>query len=267
MNLLREILEAKREEVQRLRAKVPLEECRRRAADSPPGRGFQRAVEDAEGLALIAEIKRASPVAGTLRDDLDPVRLAQIYQEAGAHCLSVLTDARYFQGAPEDLIRAREATRLPVLRKDFVVDEYQVYEARAMGADAILLIVNGMSENQLRDLRELAKSLGMDALVEAHSKEEAEVALRSGAQMLGINNRDLETFELSPEIGEAVLPQFHGRALLVSESALRTREDVARVQRAGAKAVLIGTAFCEVPNDGAPLEESVPRLVQELMGW
>lgn len=268
MNLLRQILDSKRSEVEQAKARCPIDECKRRATSAGPTRGFRRAIEAADRRpALIAEIKRASPVAGPLRANLDAEALARIYENAGASCLSVLTDARYFQAAPEDLTRAREATRLPVLRKDFIVDEYQVYEARAMGADALLLIVNGMSSAQLGDLRELAESLGMDALVEAHSEEEAEAALAAGAIILGINNRDLETFELSADIGERILPKFRGRALLVSESALRSREDVARARAAGADAVLIGTAFCQEQPNGLPLEMSVPRMIREIMGW
>jgi indole-3-glycerol phosphate synthase len=267
MNLLRQILDSKRDEVEHAKAACPLEDCKRRAASAAPVRGFQKAIEAADRPALIAEIKRASPVLGPFRADIDAAALARIYESAGASCLSVLTDARYFQGAPEDLVRARDASRLPVLRKDFIVDEYQVYEARAMGADAVLLIVNGLSNTELRELRELAESLGMDALIEAHSEEEAEAALESGTKLLGINNRDLETFELSADIGVRILPRYRGRAVLVSESALRSREDVARAHAAGADAVLIGTAFCQAQPGGEPLETSVPRLVREIMGW
>jgi indole-3-glycerol phosphate synthase len=215
--------------------------------------------ESPHPVALIAEIKKASPSRGVIRPDLDPVALAKEYEAAGADCLSVLTDEPYFQGSAENLVRSREVVGVPVLRKDFTTDAYHVWEARAMGADAVLLIVNGLELAELRDLRCLAEELGMDALVEAHTLEEAETALESGATLLGINNRDLENFETDLAASCGVIPKVSGRALVVSESAIDGPEAVERVRAAGARAVLIGTEFCRSKDPG--------RRVLEVMGW
>ncbi|MBS1708654.1 MAG: indole-3-glycerol phosphate synthase TrpC, partial [Armatimonadetes bacterium] len=244
MTILQEIFDFKRSELDSLKASRPLAEVVAAAQDAGPTRGFMRAlVTSAHSVSLIAEVKKASPVKGTLRADFHPVAIAQAYERAGADCLSVLTDVPYFQGSPDFLVQCREATSLPVLRKDFTTDAYHVYEARALGADAVLLIVNGLSQVQLREYRELAESLGMDVLVEAHTLAEAETAMESGAKLLGVNNRDLETFETNIEATEEIAPLVAGRATVVSESALRTSGDVARVSQAGARSVLIGSAF------------------------
>jgi indole-3-glycerol phosphate synthase len=246
MNLLDRILAKKREETPQRRARMS--DFRQQARDAEPTRGFRAALANADApVSLIAEVKPGSPTRGVIREALDPAEMGRAFASAGAHCLSVLTDVEFFRGAPENLALARKSSGLPCLRKDFVVDEVDVWEARALGADAILLIVNGLSDAQLNDYRETAESLGMDALVEVHSEEEAARAVASGATLIGVNNRDLESFETTLEIGERVLPGLvaEGR-LLVSESALSRREDVERVAVAGARAVLIGTAFCEV---------------------
>jgi len=259
MNLLDRILARKRAETPHLRAKMT--EIQQRAHDASPTRGFRSALENAGvPVALIAEVKPGSPTRGVIREALDPAEMGRVFARAGAHCLSVLTDVEFFRGAPQNLALARASSGLPCLRKDFVVDEVDVWEARALGADAILLIVNGLSDVQLREFREVAESLDMDALVEVHSEEEAARAVASGATFIGVNNRDLESFETTLEIGERVLPGLvaEGR-LLVSESALSRREDVERVAVAGARAVLIGTAFCEAPDPAAK--------VREVMGW
>lgn len=260
-NVLDRIFAWKREDLVRRRAAVPEADLRARVADAPPARGFHRALQDAPvPVALIAEVKRASPTAGVLREEFDPVALAEAYRDAGAHCLSVLTDEPHFQGSVADLVAAREASGLPVLRKDFTVDAYDVWEARAMGADAVLLIVNGLSLAQLMEYRELAESMGMDALVETHSEAEAALAVASGASLIGVNNRDLTTFETSVEVGLEVLPRLKGEGrTLVSESALTCAEDVARVASAGARAVLIGSAFSRSADVGAK--------VREVMAW
>lgn len=260
MSRLREIFEHKRGEVEAARAAIPLEEIKVRAREAEPPRGFRRALEDATPeLALIAEVKRSSPSQGTIREALDPVDIAHQYEAAGAHALSVLTDEKYFGGSSENLIRARKATALPCLRKDFLYDPYQVYEARAWGADAVLLIVAGLEREPLAELYALATALGMDVLVEAHTMAEAEAALGLGAEMIGVNNRDLATFRTDLTVSEAVLPILAGRALGVSESALETRADLERVRAAGARAVLIGTAFMAAPDVGTK--------VREVMGW
>lgn len=260
MTVLQKIFESKRADLETLKASRPLAEVRAMAADAAPTRGFHRAlVESPHPTSLIAEVKKASPVKGTLRADFDPVAIATAYASAGADCLSVLTDVEYFQGSPDYLVQCRAATSLPVLRKDFTTDAYHVYEARAMGADAVLLIVNGLSPAQLREYRELAGSLGMDALVEAHTLDEAEVALSSGATLVGVNNRDLQTFETNIAQSARVVPLLAPRATVVSESALHSPGDVRQVAQAGARAVLIGSAFS--------LSADIESAVKEMMGW
>ncbi|RYG47541.1 indole-3-glycerol phosphate synthase TrpC, partial [bacterium] len=194
-------------------------------------------------LGLIAEVKKASPSKGVIRADFDPIEIALAYERAGADCLSVLTDREYFQGAPEYLTRCRTATRLPVLRKDFIADPYQVAEARAWGADAVLLIAAYLSDAQLEDLEADIRSYGMDALVEVHTEEEALRIVDLVPGLIGINNRDLATFETSLETTERIAPLVSPFALTVSESALRHRADLDRVKAAGARAVLIGETF------------------------
>jgi indole-3-glycerol phosphate synthase len=269
MNLLDRILAAKREELEVAMSRAPLADIVARAWDAAPTRGFLVALEsgsryrrdrgDAFPVSLIAEVKKASPAKGLIRADFDPGEIARAYRDAGADCLSVLTDAPFFQGSAENLLVAREVSGLPVLRKDFTTDAYHLYEARAMGADAVLLIVHGLSRGQIQEYREIAESLGMDALVEAHTLEEAELAISTGAQLVGINNRNLETFETQIAVSERTIPAIADRAFVVSESALHSRDDVERVQRSGAGAVLIGTAFCKSTDIGAK--------VREVMGW
>ncbi|MBX3096700.1 MAG: indole-3-glycerol phosphate synthase TrpC [Fimbriimonadaceae bacterium] len=261
MNLLDEILAYKRSTVEERQLSSPLADIKRRIADQELPRGFHAALKSAGvPVALIAEVKPGSPSRGVIRDNLDPAALAQVFEKAGAHCLSVLTDVRYFRARPENLELVRNAVGLPCLRKDFVVHEYDVWESRAMGADAVLLIANGLDDAQLRSYREVAEGLGMDALVEVHSETEAKRAIASGASLIGVNNRDLESFETSVAVGECLLPQLAGQGLtLVSESALTSYDDVRRVAAAGAHAVLIGTAFCEAQDPGAK--------VREVMAW
>lgn len=259
MSVLKRIFDHKRRELEMLTSQRPLSEVKSRALDAPPTRGFAKALRSAPCTALIAEVKKASPISGVIRERFDPVEIATAYEAAGSHCVSVLTDTPFFQGASEHLIAARQAISLPVLRKDFTTDAYHVYEARAMGADAVLLIVYGLTLLQLEEYRELAESLEMDALVETHSEQELSVALDSGASMIGVNNRDLETFETTLEISERLLPRIPASKLAVSESALGSAADVRRVAKAGAKAVLIGTAL-SASND-------VARKAREVMGW
>lgn len=259
MTILDTIFARKRQVIAELSAATK-NDIKNRALDAPPVRGFRKALESAPvPVSLIAEVKKASPVKGVIRENFDPVAIAQSYERAGAQCLSVLTDVEFFQGSPEYLTVCRAATNLPVLRKDFTVDEHDLYEARTLGADAVLLIVNGLSKSELRDFRLLAESMNMDVLVEAHTCNEAEMALETGATLIGINNRDLETFVVTLDTSTQIIPQIADRATIVSESALRTKEDIDLVQGAGARAVLIGTSFCKAPDAGAK--------VKEVMGW
>ena len=260
MNILDKIFANKREVLDAKKASGIMRELKRMSADCPPTRGFARTLVDSQHQpSLIAEVKKASPVKGMIRQDFDPHAIATAYRDAGVDCLSVLTDVEFFQGSLENLKIARHSSGLPVLRKDFTVDELDIYEARVMGADAILLIVYGLSDQQLTEYRELAELLGMDVLVEAHTEEEGERAMSAGAKLLGFNNRDLTTFETSLHVAERVIPLFAGRAHVVSESAMSCQEDIERVSSAGARSVLIGTAFCKAPDIGTK--------VREVMGW
>ena len=259
MTVLDKILADKRARLA-LRSSSELADVTARAVDSAPTRGFLAALQAAAPrTALIAEVKKASPVAGVLKAEFHPDQLGKVYAQAGAHALSVLTDEIYFQGSEQDLQIARAASGLPVLRKDFTVGAYDIYEARAMGADAVLLIAAALTDQELADLHGLANSLGLDALVETHTEAEVERAVRVGASLIGVNNRDLETFQTGFEIGERVLPHIPESAFPVAESAMRTREDVERMVRVGARAVLIGTALSTQDDGGAA--------VRTLMGW
>lgn len=230
------------------------------ARDAGPTRGFHRALRESPSpLALIAEVKKASPSRGLIRADFDPVTIAQSYERAGADALSVLTDVDYFQGHPTNIRLAREATSLPCLRKDFLDDPYQVYEARAWGADAILLIVASLSREQIADLAGLANELGMDVLVEVHNAEETEVALDLKCPLIGVNNRNLADFTTDLATSERLIPLIAPHATAISESALETPADLARVKAAGARGVLIGTTFCQNPDIEAKVREVMSR--------
>lgn len=260
MNILDEIFAAKRDDILARKTPQTLADARARALDASPTRGFQSALETSpHPVSLIAEVKKGSPVKGTIREDFDPEAIARDYALAQVDCLSVLTDIHYFQGHPDYLAQCRTVSGKPVIRKDFTTDELDIYEARAMGADAILLIVNGLSRSELIELRELAESLTLDVLVESHTIEEAEIALETGAKLLGVNNRDLETFEINIEASERILPLVRHRATCVSESALHSRGDIERVEKAGARSVLIGTAFSQSGD--------IPGKIREMMGW
>lgn len=249
MNVLDKIFAHKAEEVKAAKARVSPAEIEAAAREAGPTRGFLNALRNPQGdIALIAEVKKGSPSKGTIRPDFDPEAIAQAYARAGATALSVLTDIDYFQGSPSYLKIAREASGLPCLRKDFINDPYQVFEARAWGADAILLIVAALTDRELCDLHALARDLGMDVLVEVHTDEETDRALAVGAPLIGVNNRDLGDFKTSLGISDRLIPCIAPHALAVSESALETRADIDRVKSAGASAVLIGTTFCAAPD-------------------
>ncbi len=257
VTILQRILETKREELETRKRKFPLAELKARLADTPPTRGFHRALRQSPNpIALIAEIKRASPSKGVIRAEFDPAAIAQRYHEAGADALSVLTDEPYFQGKPENLTIARQHTPLPVLRKDFLIEEYQVYESRVLGADALLLIVAALPDRaQLHDMRALAESLGMDALVEVHDEWELETAVESGATLLGINNRDLRTFEVSLETTFRLLRYLPEELTRVSESGIETAEQVRRLYEAGVHALLVGETLMRTEDPAAIVRE------------
>jgi indole-3-glycerol phosphate synthase len=257
-DILQRILSRKIEEIRERSARVGLAEVRAAAADADTPRGFGEAIEkalQARRPAVIAEVKKASPSRGVIRADFDPAAIAGAYERGGATCLSVLTDVDFFQGADAHLQAARAACALPVLRKDFVVDEYQVYEARALGADCILLIVAALGDPQLSDLADLAMALGMDVLVETHDADEIERALRTSATLIGINNRNLRTFETSLDTTLGLRDRIDADRVLVTESGIHQRGDVARMCAAGVNAFLIGEAFMRAPEPGVALRE------------
>lgn len=256
MDVLARILDQKRREVEEAKARVPLAEMQHRARGADPVRGFERALraQVAAGRpAVIAEIKRASPSRGTIRGEVDPARVAASYAANGAACLSVLTDRDFFHGSLEDLQAARKACSLPVLRKDFMVDAYQVHEARAWGADCILLIMDAAPDSELRALERVARDLGMDVLVECHDAAQLDRALELQTRLVGINNRDLRTFETRLETTLGLVGRIPAGHLVVSESGIGKPQDVAILAGAGVGAYLVGSAFMSAEEPGREL--------------
>ncbi|HEY7518173.1 MAG TPA: indole-3-glycerol phosphate synthase TrpC [Methylomirabilota bacterium] len=256
MSILADIVRHKRQEVASLKLGQPRAALQAMCKDVAPPLDFERALTPARGgVRLIAEVKKASPSRGVLAADLDPVALASTYAAHGADAISVLTDAKYFQGSLEALRRARAAVHVPLLRKDFTIDEYQLWEARAAGADAVLLIVAILEPPLLRDLAAAAKGLGLAALVECHTEAELDVALGAGSRIIGINNRDLGTFETRIETTLALLPRIPPGPVVVSESGFFTGSDVRRAVDAGAHAVLVGEGLVRAADVGAKVRE------------
>lgn len=257
-DILKTILRRKAQEVAERAGRVPLGELSRQAQSAGPPRGFLRALRariEAGGPAVIAEIKKASPSRGVLRAQFDPPAIAASYARGGAACLSVLTDVDFFQGSDDYLQQARAACRLPVLRKDFVIDPYQVYEARVLGADCILLIVAALDDAVLSDLLQLAGELQLDALVEVHDAEEMRRALATPATLIGVNNRNLRTFETSLDTTFDLMSGFPADRLLVTESGIHTRADVSILRQHGVHAFLVGEAFMKAADPGGKLAE------------
>jgi indole-3-glycerol phosphate synthase len=255
-DVLQKILQRKAEELAMRTARLPLHELEARLDDAPPVRGFAAAIEAmiaAGSPAVIAEIKKASPSKGVIRDDFDPTAIARSYERGGAACLSVLTDVDFFQGADAFLVQARAACGLPVLRKDFTIDPYQVVEARALGADCVLLIVAALEDGMLVELTGRALDLGMDVLVEVHDIDELERALQVSAPLLGINNRSLRTFDVSLDVTLALRDAVPRDRRLVTESGITAPADVARMRAAGVDAFLVGESFMRAPDPGAAL--------------
>lgn len=257
-DILQRIVEVKREEVAAARQARPLAALHAQAESRGDLRSFEgalRAKLAAGQAAVIAEVKKASPSKGVLRPDFRPAEIAASYARHGAACLSVLTDERFFQGCAEFLVQAREACALPVLRKDFMIDEYQVVEARAMGADCILLIAACLDDAQMADLEAAALDLGLDVLVEVHDGAELERALRLRTPLLGINNRNLRSFEVTLDTTLGLLAQVPAGRLLVTESGILGRADVQRMRDAQVNAFLVGEAFMRAPDPGQALAE------------
>jgi indole-3-glycerol phosphate synthase len=255
-DILARILTTKAEEVIAAQFERPLQTLERHARDAAPARGFAAALREriaAGRPAVIAEIKRASPSKGVLRPQFDPAAIASSYSRAGATCLSVLTDRPFFQGAPEFLVEARAACAMPVLRKEFIIDEYQVVESRALGADAILLIVAALDDARLAALEACAADLGMDVLVEVHDATELDRALRLSTPLIGINNRNLRTFNVSLHTTIELLPRIPADRIVITESGIVAQRDVAQMRRHGVNAFLVGEAFMRAPDPGAAL--------------
>jgi indole-3-glycerol phosphate synthase len=250
------IVARKREEVADRKAHRSQTELATAAKSADPPRGFAAALRakiDAGCSAVIAEIKKASPSKGVIRKDFDPVAIARSYAQAGAACLSVLTDRDFFQGSDDYLQAARAATALPVLRKDFIIDPYQVYESRTLGADCVLLIASALGPAELSDLKSLAESLSLDVLIEVHDASELDRALSLRPTMVGINNRNLKTFETSLQNTLDLLPRIPSDMLAITESGIHSVEDVATLRQKGVNAFLVGEAFMRADDPGAAL--------------
>lgn len=256
-DILQRILTTKRQQVSDAKRQLTLKELRSYAAAREERRDFVaalRAKHSAGQSAVIAEIKKASPSKGVIRDPFDPAEIARSYAEHGAACLSVLTDSEYFQGAPQNLQLARDACSLPLLRKDFIVDPYQIYEAVALGADCVLLIVAALSSAQLQDLAALTAELRLAVLVEVHDEEELNTALTLDTPLIGINNRNLRTFEVSLDNTINLLPKIAPERIVVTESGITTRDDVQRMRTHHVHTFLVGEAFMREPSPGMALE-------------
>jgi indole-3-glycerol phosphate synthase len=257
-DILNRILARKQQEISARRQTMSLDDLQQQAHAASAARGFvaalKRRVEQGES-AVIAEIKKASPSKGVIRENFDVVEIAQSYEAGGASCLSVLTDQDFFQGHEDFLVAARSACQLPVIRKDFIVDPYQVVESRAIGADCILLIVAALDDETLAGLHQDARTLGMDVLVEVHNREELERALKLELELVGINNRDLRTFDTSLDTTIKLLELIPAGCLVVTESGIHSREDVALMRQHDVNAFLVGEAFMRVPDPGQGLRE------------
>ncbi len=258
-DILARIVETKWAEIAAAKARVPEAEQDRRVAALPACRGFERAVRVPGELRVIAEVKKASPSAGVIRGDFDPVRIATIYERHGAACLSVLTDEQYFQGHLDYLTAARAAVGIPVLRKEFILDRYQLAEARAAGADAVLLIAEILPGDRLKELHSQALALGLDVLVELHESEQLSRVIDSGARLVGVNNRDLRTFTTRLEHTLDLLPHIPPSVAVVSESGIKTAADMRTLAAAGVQAVLVGESLMRSPDIGAALDALLGR--------
>ncbi len=255
-DILNTILARKAQEVAALKARASLAEQRARAADAAPTRGFEAALRAklAKGVsAVIAEVKKASPSKGVLRSDFNPAEIAASYEAGGAACLSVLTDIDFFQGSDAYMQAARAACSLPVLRKDFIIDAYQIYEARALGADCVLLIASALQDSRLAEYADIAREAGLDVLIEVHDGDEMARALATDGRLIGVNNRNLRTFETDMDTSVKLKREFPQARLFITESGIHSVSDVAKLRSAGIHAFLVGEAFMRQADPGAAL--------------
>lgn len=252
--MLERIVAYKRESLKESKVRHPLKELKRKGSDLPPIRDFIKTLT-INGIRIIAEIKKTSPSRGVIREDFDPVAIARTYEENGAAVISILTEERFFQGHLDYLKKVKEVTTLPLLRKDFIIDEYQVYESRVAGADAILLIAGILEKGLLKGLLDLSHDLGMVSLAEAHDERELEQVLDTGAKVIGINNRDLKTFETDLETTRRLIKYIPEDRVVVSESGINTYQDILSLQEVGVKAFLIGEALVREDDIGKKLKE------------
>ncbi|MDP3012654.1 MAG: indole-3-glycerol phosphate synthase TrpC, partial [Candidatus Subteraquimicrobiales bacterium] len=252
--ILKEIIEYKKKELEERKSKVPLENLLEKIRRLPPVRDFKAALTG-NGLSLIAEIKKASPSAGVIREDFDPVSIARIYEENGTSAISVITEEKYFQGSLNYLTRVKENVSLPVLRKDFIFDDYQIYESRAAGADAILLIVAALNYFKLERLEKLAREYGLQVLVEVHNEKELFEVLGLGFEMIGLNNRNLHDFTVNTEITFRLAKMIPSNRVVVSESGISSREDVLKLENSNVNAILVGEALMKSRDIGEKVRE------------
>lgn len=253
-NFLEKILEDKKREVESRKHQFSEQMLIEKGGQANPPISLAEALSS-KGLAVIAEIKKASPSAGVIRENFDPVQIAKAYIQAGANALSILTDEKYFQGYLQYIKQVRSFVPVPILRKDFIIDPYQILETRVCGADALLLIVAALDNDQLRNLLDKTHEIGMEALVEVHSAAEMQIAVDAGAKIIGINNRNLETFTIDLATTEQLAPLARPGTVLVGESGLHTNNDIQRMIQAGLNAVLVGTHFMKHPDPGAALQQ------------
>ncbi len=257
-DILQKILKRKAEEITEAASKESLQALSQRAESALPVRGFIQSIENkisAGKAGVIAEIKKSSPSKCVMRENFIPAEIAKSYEKGGAACLSILTDRDFFQGAPEYLMQARESVSLPVIRKDFIIDPYQVYEARAMNADCILLIVSALGDAMLKELLGLAHHLNMDVLMEVHDREEMQRAIQTGAILIGVNNRNLRTFDVSLQTTLDMLDMLPDDRILVTESGIHTPDDVTLMRDNNVNAFLVGEAFMRAEDPGEKLAE------------
>ena len=259
-DILETILARKTEEVSVRRAACSLHDIKQQAVDCPPQRGFTNAIRHtiaSNKVAVIAELKKASPSRGVIRADFQPEQIARSFADAGATCLSVLTDIDFFQGADAYLQQARAVCNLPILRKDFMIEPYQVYETKVIGGDCILLIAAALSDMQMQELAGVAAELGLDVLVEVHDREELERGMMLRTPLIGINNRNLHTFETDLDTTIGLLPDVFPDRTVVTESGIHCRKDIVRMRKHGVHAFLIGEGFMHAPDPGARLKELI----------